>query len=546
MHSTSANAQYFDIFSTLNHTRSHDKSTIPPPCPRGIAIMKERPLIVLCVMTLTICTIVFLGVKLSEFDRVGQENVAQITDRNSGHRSETESGEVIAAVEAEIRFIMSMPGVSTRRNLFSGWLRELKAEEFAAAYEAWGRSEARQVRNDRGELGEFLEFWAKADAFGAWETVRPMFRIASGSHFNDSWSDNVQIPRDRKSLPEVAIWPGTRDLHGFLFGLEEADISHQDRLRLRDAYVANWEMTDTGSANEIPKEKRQQEFPTSLELYSEVTEFANGGPVAELSSRIEDALVFEEKRPIAIELALQRWIKARPEAAPEALELVQPFGHEYESMVMREWARLAPDAMWHWVEANQPGEFPNIPGYMLMPWVSDDKRRRLLSLASEESTRERLLVGWAANDPQTAFEAALELGGPRTYSGVARSAFYSSLSSSHVREVIAAIKAIRVPIDDEFAYVMMEEWGDFNVVEAAKYGVDWLLRSPGFSREELILRWTGKEDPFDSSVDDRTFGCLRKWAACHPSSLREWARSLKDPQVREALIWMADHPNREN
>jgi hypothetical protein len=109
---------------------------------------------------------------------------------------------------------------------------------------------------------------------------------------------------------------------------------------------------------------------------------------------------------------------------------------------------------------------------------------------------------------------------------------------------------------DNFAYMIMEPLGGLDVGLAAAYGVEWMHRSREYrhttsaewtarivDKKHLVRVWTGKEDPEDGTMDDRTFGCLRKWAVCQPEAMRQFVEKEKDPEIRDALIWLLEHPN---
>jgi hypothetical protein len=89
----------------------------------------------------------------------------------------------------------------------------------------------------------------------------------------------------------------------------------------------------------------------------------------------------------------------------------------------------------------------------------------------------------------------------------------------------------------------MEIWGDWNVASAARFGVNWLLNTLTYPREEVLEVWRGTVDPSDGLVPDRTFGCLRCWALSQADEMQSWIDSQPEPEIREALQWLKDHPN---
>ena len=85
--------------------------------------------------------------------------------------------------------------------------------------------------------------------------------------------------------------------------------------------------------------------------------------------------------------------------------------------------------------------------------------------------------------------------------------------------------------------------GDIDIGEAARYGLNFLLRTDYAPRENLIKLFSGDDDfSSDSDMIDRTFCALRVWAVVKPKEMKAWIATIKEADMRKALTWLLEHP----
>jgi hypothetical protein len=88
----------------------------------------------------------------------------------------------------------------------------------------------------------------------------------------------------------------------------------------------------------------------------------------------------------------------------------------------------------------------------------------------------------------------------------------------------------------------MEQWGSIDIGEAARYGLDFILRTK-YARRDLLLRYYRGEKVGlgDDGMNDRTFCALRVWGVFHQKEMIAWINTLDDLEMRESLTWLVKH-----
>ena len=453
-------------------------------------------------------------------------------------------------VEATFKAMLEEPSWEARVSLLGGFLAELPAPDFTRVYAALGRFEKVQVSE---YLEPLLKRWAELDPVAAWTVTRPLFDIAvEGDHFIDEWAEKFIPPKDVGAFRASPFWPEPRQLLGFLAGLERASIPETMRTDLRSDFLTRFrarfpEHYLAPSPPPLPTNPVEYE-----ESYARVREIMEA-PLAALPAMLKVAA--ERKNWGAVTWGLRRWIVADPKAAPKIMRQTEWQNEE----AVRAWARVDARAALAWFRRHEPEALKDYAGRGLIAFINKKDRASLLRAATKRgkyvdggdwTDLEELIAGWAREDPLAALQTALSQYGPLCYSVCADEAV--SAAPSPRRKALDAIRRIPTPVRDQLAYMIMEHFGDIHVGEAAAYGVDWLQKSKWrvsdyfpTTPEHFLRVWTGKEDPEDGCMDDRTYGCLRKWAICQPEQMKKWIETQRDPEVKAALLWLLAHPNGE-
>ncbi|MEA3210902.1 MAG: hypothetical protein QOE70_3959 [Chthoniobacter sp.] len=452
-------------------------------------------------------------------------------------------------VEAAFKAMLEEPSWAAQHSLIAGFLAELPARDFPSVYAALGRFEKTQVSN---YLEPLLERWAELDPVAAWTVTRPLFEIAvEGDHFIDEWAEKFIPPKDIDAFQASPFWPEPRQLLGFLAGLDRARIPETKKTDLREDFLTHFRARfPEYYLVPNPPSPPSTDTVKDEESYARVREIMEA-PLAALPAMLKVAA--ERKNWGAVTWGLRRWIAEDPKAAPEIMRHAEWQSEE----AVRAWAKVDARAALAWFRRHEPEALKDYAGRGLIAFVNKKDRSSLLHAVKkpgkyidggEWTELEELIAGWAREDPLTALQTALSQYGPLCYSVCADETVHST--SSPRRKALDAIRRIATPVRDQYAYMIMEHFGDIDVGEAAAYGVDWLQKSKWrvsnyfpTTREHFLREWTGNEDPEDGCMDDRTYGCLRKWAICQPEQMKKWIETQRDPGVKAALQWLLAHPN---
>ncbi|MDQ3621269.1 MAG: hypothetical protein M3463_02105 [Verrucomicrobiota bacterium] len=459
------------------------------------------------------------------------------------------------SVTETMRLLLAEGHGEARDSLIHGFLKELPTHDYPEAFAALDRFEQRQTP---AFLDLILELWASRDPSGAWKAVRPLMDIAiDGDHFVDEWNQKIIGPKNRRAFEASPRWREARHLLGFLRGLERAKTPAAEKARLR----ADFEMLygeRFGTEDLAPPRKPAPAVPAEPRAEPE-TSFARVKELLAAKLRaVPELLAAADVRQNhgALLWGLRRWITEDIAAAPIALEMfAQSSLRDADVEIVKAWARRDAKAAFAWFEKNRPEALLGFAGKGLIAYVDDKTRDALLrgpfDGADPDGKRSELYMAWAEVDPKRALHTALRRHGAQFYSGCAGGCFYAQRLPTHHRRVFEVIRSIPVPIEDEQATSIMEEMGDLDVGLAAQYGFEWILQvraseGPKYQygdKQRLIRVWSGQEDSIDSSMDDRTYGCLRAWAVFEPEEMRRWVERLNDPDFKRALQWMLTHPN---
>jgi hypothetical protein len=275
-------------------------------------------------------------------------------------------------------------------------------------------------------------------------------------------------------------------------------------------------------------------------------------------------------KELAFEIGLRRWLQLEPASAPEIMKRAQetkwppqfPGQVELRSAgpsteLFLIWAKADLPAMIAWAEslADWNDELALRSKGFLMSRIDQQLRQRWLSeakAANEEGTAvSNLMRGWAAWDPKPALAAAVASGNPGLIWEVADQVadgpwVWPPNSVRFGRVAIRDFESIPEKIRPEATgdwYALLERWGETDVGETARYGLEYLLKTDYAPRERLMRFFSGHDEyPDEGSMIDRTFCALRMWAVVEPKKMKAWIATLEDRDLAKSLSWLLNHP----
>jgi hypothetical protein len=474
-----------------------------------------------------------------------------------------------ATLESVLTAIFREPNPAIRYPVLGEYLRTIPVAQLGKAFDLCIDLEGEQTPDFL--VGFFLPIWSKRDPKACWKRTRELFRlvgIEEGWLNLDSWKDRPRIAvQDRAAINVSRFWLEQRGtLLRFAEGLDESALSRTARVQMMREFTDVW-FTRFGSwpANSAEREPWNPDLFTReiLKMFDAPLDWLpkkNGSGGGDL------------KPAPAFEVALRRLLEAKPEEALQIVERARETkwppskwttkthsaGPTTELLMI--WARVDLLAISRWAEGLDSRNDPLAPtakGF-LMSRVDEETRNRWRAEAKaadpENGTDLGLLEDWAQWEPKSALDAAIATGDAETIQSVAQHGAYGPwtlpLNTSHhglgvIKEfdVASLPDELRKEVIREWGITIMEQWGDIDIREAARYGLDFMLRNDYAPRENLIKLFSG-DDKFSSDSDmiDRTFCALRVWAVVKPREMKAWIGTIKEADMRKALTWLLDHP----
>ena len=465
-----------------------------------------------------------------------------------------------ASIEATLRWILC-PRNDLRpyHSLLEGYLELLPADQFPKAFEALSRLQLRQKGIERTLL---IAAWAKKDPEALWPVIKTWFTQAvDADHFRDDWAQSISRPAARTPLKTGTIVPDSRDFEAFEKGLSQSNASAKTKTALLNEFQEaakkvfphwTWPAEGAQAAPSAPAPPGEPVPPPPEIEYAFVRQLIEA-PVEALPTLLDTAV--KRRNEAAVISGLRRWVMLNPKNTPAVIAWTHQHSKNHLGKVLDAWAAIMPDEAYAWLSSLTGDERLDNAG-VILPYVTQEQRATILNWVITRPGREAdfdemlpyVLQPWAVSDPKAAFEFALRHGGRWAYSKCSFLAFDQVARLAEFRQpIIEAIKAFPVQVHDEVSYMNMEEWGDIDFVKAAQYGVHWLIKEAAtnpeaaFPMPHVIDVWTGRTNPSDGSMDDRTYGCLRLWAVIDPEGMKAWIQTLQDPAVRTALEWLRTH-----
>lgn len=466
-----------------------------------------------------------------------------------------------ATLEGSLRAIFREPDASVRYPVLAEYLWTIPVAQLGRAFDL---SLALEGTQDPNELvSSFLEIWAARDPVACWKRTQDLFQVTGFDEdwmsYSD-WREPITV-QDSNAIQTSPYWLGSSALEGFPMGVELSSAPKKERVRLMREFADQWfDAFATWPGGFAPGGNDGAACdPAVIKAFSiSMDGFATSGQLDSThSSRGE------------VEVEERRWLQADPASAPAIIEKMgelkqknfkgDPGGPSPGTLLL--WARIDQPGMLRWAASHDPRKddlafearaflMSRVDAATRAGWLADAKSPP----AADDMTSD-LLDQWAMWDPGAALSAALAT---NYFVSVADGACSGAFGSNSTHYSLEAIKNFdlgaicannpnyrnEVTTGSEWEEVL-EAWGDIDVGEAARYGMDYLIRIDPTDRDTTIRYFAGEN--MDDSADDmvrHTVGALRVWAVFRPKEMKDWIATLKDPKMQKALTWLLNHSAR--
>lgn len=482
-------------------------------------------------------------------------------------------GEPPPHLEVEVlRKIFSEPILDIRYPVLDLYLRLIDVGDLSRAFDHCIELEGTQMPDQF--VSFFLNIWAELDPKGCWERVEPLFQVVAferGWLAYDSWGNERITVKNLDAVRGSKFWLGGKSLLAFPRGIERSELPPAERVKYLSAFSQAWFGVFQNWPGE-PEAPFGLVFNPSLAWMLEV-------PVTHLKARANDTTFV--RAASGYEISVRRQLLAEPS---RALELVEEMRTKIWSDDDEEARKTntfkvvdgqpSPEFLQLWADCNLPEliawveslpeerrEISLAAKGLLMSrvdapirerWLAEAKKRPLDSNGKGDYTS--LLLNWGRWDLAPAFAAALDTKNESIAIRVGESALFGdgydpyNVRLAKVRQ-IARLDLATVPkeildaLTINFFVFTMEIWGDIQIGENARYGLDVLQKTGEVPREELLRLFAGDNSVGgDGDVLDRTFCSLRVWAVTRPDEMKAWLSTMKDAEVRTALTWLLENP----
>jgi hypothetical protein len=453
-----------------------------------------------------------------------------------------------ATLESVLEAIFREPNLEVRYPILSEYLRQIPVEQLGQAFDICIRLEGTQTPNNL--VAFYLLIWAERDPVVCWKRTRELFRVVGiedGWLNYDSWAKRSRITvQDPVAIRASPFWLESAALATVPLGVEQSSLPKEDRVRMMKEFADTW-----FAAFDTWPRRRDQDKYSSFESLDDLR-YALGQSLEGLRSYVQNAGLHQGLR---LEVGMRRWLELEPEAAPKIVSLVPAPPTE----LLMVWARRDLPGMIRWAETLdlQTDDLAVTARAFLMSRVDAQTREHWIRDVKSKvpDMTVRLLEDWAGWDPRAAMPLAVASGNPEAVEGVSVRAAYGPFrdqpyNSSHYGlgfiqgfDLASIPEPLHKEVISEWGITIMEQWGDIDIGEAARYGLDFMLRNNYAPRANLIELFSGN-DKFasDSDMIDRTFCALRVWAVVRPGAMKEWIATQKDPEMRKALTWLLHNP----
>ncbi len=485
-----------------------------------------------------------------------------------------------ATLEGAIETIYRETDPAILYPVLGAYLREIPVAQLERAFDLCIDHEGTQTPDKLVEF--FLRIWAERDPLPCWRRTQALFHVVGieyGWLSHDDWGERCYpiTVQDLTAIRASRFWLEGWSLVAFPLGVEKSALSREERVGLMKAFADTWftafgtwpgprgyggSYTDTTNPR------------SDLRLFEQTAEQLHGHSANSVS--------FDE---FQFEVGLRRWLDGEPASGPQIMDLIHATQWPTKDLtggwqngirrpkveLLMIWARRDLPGMIRWAEELATRQDAIGTDYLsdtrrfLMSRVDEKTRARWLAESNAKNNAlpendrsedpDALLDGWAQWDPAPALAAAVATKNADIIRECAESGAYGPFTaqryptSHHGLGVIRDFDLTRLPeklrrdVLQEWGVAIMEQWGDIDIGEAARYGLDLMLRNDYAPRENLIRLFNGDDQySSDSDMIDRTFCALRVWAVVHPDEMKPWISTQKDPKLRAALTWLMENP----
>lgn len=451
------------------------------------------------------------------------------------------------ALSEHLHRIFLEPDPAIRYPVLAAYLRQIAVNDLETAFDLCLKLEGTQCPKEL--IAFFLPLWAQRDPQSAWKRTASLFELQDTDWLgHDSWSKEKIVFRNLEAMRKSSFWLDPRWLENFLTGLKLSTLDEAAKNALRAAFMAKWDPIYGSPPSDHPTGGYAHEAEGLLAAF-EV-------PLSEL--REELVLSANKKQAAAMQILLRRWLVAQPEKAHLIVSLAEKLKSDPPEFFLL-WLHRDPESLIEWVEAHMALSEPpyRIIGMVLSRFESVKREKWLQNVQSRDPEGEELAdvlyewAGWEAEDAMSkAIASQNAYAIARTVEGIVYGGFSRGTANttrhglSYIRDfdLSRLPKADPVQLFDDW-YILMEQWGDIDIGEAARYGLDFILKTDYTPRENLLKLFAG-DDTYgsDSDMIDRTFCALRMWAALRPGEMKGWIATLRDAEMRVSLTWLLENP----
>jgi hypothetical protein len=476
-----------------------------------------------------------------------------------------------ATLEGVLNAIYHEPDPRIRYPVLSSYLNTIPAGQLGTAFDRCVTLEGVPTPDDLVYF--FLEIWAARDPVACWKKTQHLFHLVGIEESwldYDTWQERITV-RDLDAIRASPFWLSSSALTSFPLGVENSSLPNKERVRIMKAFASQW-FEDFGTWPAKPSSEPVRflnDDPQLMHVFS--------GPPVELSrcTMVDtnpgpgmSGLFINRGQEAKFDMEARRWLEAEPASAPQIIKTMEKLQWEYEkdnylysySDLLLLWSKVDQAGMIQWADA---GDMKNDGAVfearaLLMGRVDAATRGRWLAQARapklyDDRTAD-LIAQWAGWDPAPALSAAVASatsnweivilvarGAADGPDGIwVQSACHFGFEAIKDFDIGKVPPKDRQSVTDEWEDVM-EIWGDIDVGEAARYGIDFLNRTHYPRRDAMIRYFSGENVDIDDMVT-HSMSALRVWAVVRPEEMKAWIATLNDPRLEKALTWLLNHP----
>ena len=464
-----------------------------------------------------------------------------------------------ATFDGTLEAIYREPNLKIRYPVLAEYLWTIPADQLSRAFDKCIALECSQTPDEL--VGLFLEVWAARDPQACWKRTMGLFRVvgfdADWMYYKAEKDRGMPHIQDASALQKSPFWLDSWALSGFPLGVDDSTLPKKQRVAFMREFVDKW-FDAFGSWPRTGGPSTDTEGIGGFQI-----------PTAQLREWVTTAHSINDQ--YAVEVARRRWLEAEPSAIPEIIQHARemkwetsdggleqsPAGPSIELLML--WVKIDQAGMIRWADPLDVRKDPvalKAKG-LLMSRVDAATRKRWLAVPKSTDPNDdfpgALYGQWAAWDPTAALDAAVATGNADIIEdagiGAALGPFPDEPlnGSGYGLGVLKNFDLAGLPpkVRHDVTYgwePVMEQWGCIDIGEAARYGLDVILRTQ-YARRDLLLRYFRGEKVLlgDDGMNDRTFCALRTWAVFHPKEMTAWIETLNDPEMQKSLMWLLKH-----